>query len=125
MNYSLRQAFLPFQNQAKCILVFLLTLLSFTGCQKGDPQKGAILFSTYGCLHCHTIGKGKKEGPDLANVGNRYDSARLEKWLQDPEIIYKELGQRPVNKGYPPMPRITLNEKEIYDLVAYLKTLQK
>jgi Cytochrome c len=114
-----------FENRMKtCVAVILLLLLNCIGCQKGDPKKGEILFRTYGCAHCHTASAEKRLAPDLAQVGSRYDAARLEKWLLDPEIIYKELGKRPVNPGYPPMPRITLTEKEIYDLVSYLKTIQ-
>ena len=103
-----------------CQLCFML-LLSM-GCRSGDPEKGKVLFQGRGCSYCHTIGKGKRQGPDLKNVANRYDREDLKKWLADPEIVYKETGRRPLNRGFAPMPRVVLTEEEIKDLIAFLKS---
>ncbi|MCI0441691.1 cytochrome c [bacterium] len=81
-----------------------------------------MLFQTRGCSYCHTIGSGKKQGPDLKNVVDQIDRNELKKWLADPEILYKEKGQRPINRGFSPMPRVILTEEEINDLIAYLKS---
>jgi cytochrome c2 len=101
--------------------VILILLLSIA-CQSGEPKKGEVLFQTRGCSYCHTNGKGKPKGPDLKNVGERYNRAELQKWLMDPEIVYKEKARRPLNRGYSPMPRVVLTEQEINDLVAYLES---
>jgi mono/diheme cytochrome c family protein len=91
------------------------------GCASGDPRRGAQVFQARGCPYCHTIGQGPKTGPDLRGVGRRYDAATLALWLADPEIVYRQTGRRPRNPGFPPMPRISLTESEIRDLVAFLR----
>ncbi|HSE39771.1 MAG TPA: cytochrome c [Acidobacteriota bacterium] len=101
--------------------VFLcFTILLWIGCRSGNPEKGKVLFDSRGCSYCHSIGKGKIQGPDLKNVTVRYNKNDLRKWLADPETIYKEVGRRPLNPGYSPMPRVVLTEEEIHDLVAFL-----
>ena len=37
------------------------------------------------CLACHSIGQGRKLGPDLAGVTKRRTTAWLAKWLKAPE----------------------------------------
>ncbi|MCS7311387.1 MAG: cytochrome c [Acidobacteria bacterium] len=91
------------------------------GCASGDPRRGEQVFQERGCPHCHTIGQGPKTGPDLRGVGRRYDTATLELWLTDPEVIYRQTGRRPQNAGFPPMPRISLSRQEIQDLVTFLR----
>lgn len=109
--------------------VYLLTLPLFVmwlaGCQSGNAERGFRLFHQRGCSYCHTIGAAKsKQGPDLARVGKRFSRGELRAWLSDPELVYKDVGKRPINKGFSPMPRITLTPDEIKDLVAYLMTLK-
>src|SRR3954468_22335858 len=47
-----------------------------------DPQavKGKLAFESK-CLACHSIGQGRKLGPDLAGVTQRRNKAWLAKWL--------------------------------------------
>ena len=42
-------------------------------------EKGEELFKTKGCIACHTIGKGRLTGPDLAGVTER----RKLEWIQN------------------------------------------
>lgn len=38
---------------------------------KGDPAKGKVLFTTQGCIACHSINKGEKmKGPFMGQVGS-------------------------------------------------------
>lgn len=38
---------------------------------KGDPAKGKVLFTTQGCIACHSISKGEKmKGPYMGQVGS-------------------------------------------------------
>ena len=38
---------------------------------KGDPAKGKLLFSTQGCVACHSISKGEKmKGPFMGQIGS-------------------------------------------------------
>jgi putative heme-binding domain-containing protein len=53
---------------------------------KGDPAKGAALFTTYGCVRCHTArGPGGYTGPDLSGIGSRRSLAYLERAVLDPD----------------------------------------
>lgn len=45
---------------------------------------GERLFLESGCVSCHTIGKGRLIGPDLAEVGRRRSRVWLRAWLVDP-----------------------------------------
>lgn len=74
------------------------------------------------CGSCH---QDAAKAPALAGVGRRYPSSELRLWLRDPELLYARRGKRPLNAGFPPMPRMTLTPEEIDDLVAYLTTLKE
>jgi len=109
---------------------FIFLLLIFAGCFLSnlcfadDPIKGKELFDLKGCSFCHTMHNGKRVGPDLKGVTKKYSDKDLQKWLTDPEAVYKEKGKRPINPGYTTMPTIKLTEKEIDDLIAYIKKIQ-
>jgi putative heme-binding domain-containing protein len=52
---------------------------------KGDAAKGAQIFSSSGCVRCHTVGtEGGLSGPDLSEVGSRRSLAQLESAVLDP-----------------------------------------
>src|SRR5262249_4095894 len=55
-----------------------------------DPEavRGQLAFQSK-CLACHSIGQGRKLGPDLAGVTKRRDVAWLTRWLKDPEKMLK------------------------------------
>jgi cytochrome c2 len=87
----------------------------------GNVAAGQQLFATGTCIACHTInGTGGKVGPDLTHIGSTpYDSvgndpATLNAWLHDPAAV------KPDAK----MPKPTLTDAQINDLVAYLTSLK-
>src|SRR3954471_9882367 len=55
-----------------------------------DPEaaRGKLAFESK-CLACHSIGQGKKLGPDLAGVTKHRDVAWLARWLKNPDAILK------------------------------------
>src|SRR5262249_14911306 len=55
-----------------------------------DPEgvAGKLAFESK-CLACHTIGQGKKLGPDLAGVTKHHSVEWLARWLRDPEAMLK------------------------------------
>jgi nitric oxide reductase subunit C len=83
-------------------------------------RKGESLFQSKGCSTCHTLGLGPRVGPDLIDVARRYSQERLTSWIESPDAIYKELGTRPINKGFPPMPDLGLSKEEAQAISAYL-----
>ena len=50
-------------------------------------KKGKSLFTARACNGCHTIGKGRMAGPDLAHVTERRTMEWLTKWLTDPPAM--------------------------------------
>src|SRR2546430_16097548 len=51
-------------------------------------QRGQSLFSNRGCIGCHSIGGGKRSGPDLAGVMERRDLAWLRRWLENATVMF-------------------------------------
>ncbi|HEY7535817.1 MAG TPA: cytochrome c [Thermodesulfobacteriota bacterium] len=50
-------------------------------------EKGEGLFKTKGCIACHTIGKGKLTGPDLAGVTKRRNLDWIQNQILHPEVM--------------------------------------
>jgi len=75
-----------------------------------EASEGVKLFYSKGCLYCHTIsGYGGKRGPELTNVGAR---------LNEEQLTIKIVN----GGGYMPAFGGSLTEKELKELVAFLKT---
>ena len=74
------------------------------------------------CLACHSVGQGKKLGPDLAGVTKRRDDTWLTRWLKSPD---KMLESDPVAKAMLkeynnlPMPNQNLSDREISQYLRY------
>lgn len=83
----------------------------------GDPEKGKEIFKDRGCAICHSIDRvGGTVGPDLTQVTLRRTDERLVNWLKDPPSLLKDTD----------MPKVPWkDEKEIFDLIAYFKTVKK
>lgn len=87
---------------------------------------GEKLFFRSGCVNCHTIGKGRHLGPDLAGVGARRERAWLRRWIEDPEglIATDPEARRLVEEYGAPMPAPDLDPPRIDALVEFLGTLR-
>jgi protein SCO1/2 len=48
---------------------------------EAQAKKGKGLWMSRGCAACHSIGKGRMAGPDVAGVTDRREIAWLQKWL--------------------------------------------
>lgn len=81
---------------------------------------GERLFVSKGCSACHTLGKGPLVGPDLLDIVSQSGFDFLVQWLQDPEAIYVELGTRPINEGFPPMPAMNVSREEAVSIATFL-----
>ncbi len=56
-----------------------------TGSVAGDPQRGAMLVRSSGCLQCHRIsGEGGRLGPDLTHAGQTRSAEYLRQSIIDP-----------------------------------------
>ncbi len=90
-----------------------------------DPEAvaGKLAFESK-CLACHTIGQGKKLGPDLAGVSRHHTVDWLTRWLKSPEQMLKTdpMAQKML-KEYNgiPMPNQSLTDAEIRQFIKYFQ----
>lgn len=87
-------------------------------------KRGQSLFQSRGCTGCHSIGKGKRSGPDLAGVTQRRDLDWLRRWLKNPtpmfdtDSIAKALLAEYNNTR---MPNLRLKDDEVDALLHYIQ----
>jgi mono/diheme cytochrome c family protein len=89
----------------------------------GKAKQGKALFASKGCTACHTIGKGRSAGPDLAGVTVRRENAWLHTFLKDPPAVLASdpIGQELLKeyKGMK-MPNLKLTDDQIDALIHHL-----
>jgi FtsP/CotA-like multicopper oxidase with cupredoxin domain len=88
-----------------------------------DAVAGKLAFESK-CLACHTIGGGKKLGPDLAGVTKHRDVPWLTRWLKDPEGMLKtDPHAKQMLKEYNniPMPNQSLTDAEVKQFIKYFQ----
>jgi len=76
------------------------------------------------CLACHSIGRGKKLGPDLLGVTKRRSDEWLRKWLATPEkMLETDADAKAMLKEYNniPMPNQNLSSAEIDRYMKYFQ----
>jgi nitrite reductase (NO-forming) len=74
------------------------------------------------CLACHSVGQGRKLGPDLAGVTKRRDDAWLSRWLKSPEkMLETDPDAKGMLKEYNnlPMPNQNLSDTEVRQYLRY------
>src|SRR3954471_9531394 len=90
-----------------------------------DPEalRGKTDFESK-CFACHSMGHGKKLGPDLAGVTKHRDDAWLTRWLKSPESMLKtDEHAKAMLKEYNniPMPNQNLTDAEIRQYLKYFR----
>ena len=74
------------------------------------------------CLACHSVGQGKKLGPDIAGVTKRRTDEWLTRWLKSPDkMLQTDPDAQAILKEYNniPMPNQGLSDTEIAQYLAY------
>ncbi len=107
VNKNLRNALL-----ALCALVLVAAIGEQVVLQHGEASFGRL-----GCANCHANGGG----PNLARVKKKYDADTLVRFIQDPEQVYSERGQKPLNPGYVGMHKVKASTWEIRSIALYLR----
>lgn len=93
------------------------------GSDEAAAKKGKGLFSARGCVGCHTVGKGKLAGPDLAGVTERREAEWLKKWLKSPdELLATDPIAQEMLKEYKgaKMPNMKLKDDEVEALMHFM-----
>jgi mono/diheme cytochrome c family protein len=97
-----------------------------SGCFQPDAamaKRGQSLFNNKGCIGCHTVGKGKRSGPDLAGVTNRRNMDWLHRWLKNPTVMFdSDSTARALLAEYnnTRMPNLRLKDDEVEALLHYI-----
>jgi cytochrome c oxidase subunit 2 len=82
-------------------------------------ENGKALFTTLGCVACHSTGSNVIIGPGLAGVTTRSGEAQIRQSITDPAAVITEGFQNLMPPTF-----ATLSESDLGDLVAYLGTLR-
>lgn len=88
-----------------------------------DTVAGKLAFESK-CMACHSVGQGKKLGPDVLGVTKRRSEAWLAKWLRAPEkMLETDPDAKAMLKEYNnlPMPNQSLSEREISQYLKYFR----
>jgi len=86
-------------------------------------KRGQSVFRNRGCEACHTIGKGKQAGPDLAGVLNRRDVAWVRRWLKNTtEMINTDSTAQAMVAEYRglKMPALRLTDQDVEAVMHYM-----
>ncbi len=86
-------------------------------------DKGEELFKTKGCIACHTIGKGRLTGPDLAGVTQRRNLEWVEKWILHPEVMVENdpIAREMLATYLVKMPNQNVTLEEAKAIIMYLR----
>ena len=88
-----------------------------------DAVTGKLAFESK-CLACHSVGQGKKLGPDLAGVSKRRSADWLTKWLKSPEkMLETDTDAKAMLREFNnlPMPNQSLSDTEIRQYIKYFQ----
>jgi hypothetical protein len=109
--------FKPWQGVVLAICVVVAVAVFY---REHQVSQGQQAFEHLGCPSCHIAGGA----PSLAQVGNKYDRQTLVQWLADPEAVYARMGRKPLNPGYPAMPRQPILRHDI-EVISYFLAAQR
>jgi len=88
-----------------------------------DVQRGESLWRDKSCDACHSIGGGRRAGPDLKGVTDRRSRAWLNKWLTNTkEMLQNDSVAMAMEQDYHNwhMPEQRLSPADINALLAYI-----
>jgi protein SCO1/2 len=91
-------------------------------------KTGKNVWTSKGCMGCHTIGKGKLAGPDLNGLYERRETDWVKTWLKNPEAMYEtDETVKAMLKEWNglKMPNLKLKDAEIDAVMHYIGEQQK
>lgn len=90
---------------------------------KDKAKAGSKVFAAKACTGCHTVGKGRLAGPDLAGLLDRRSETWVRTWLKDPAAMFEtDETAKALLKEYNnvKMPNMKLTEEQIDQLLHYI-----
>ncbi len=109
MNFGFKTAAI-----AACIVV-----ACWAGYKQMQIDRGQKAFTRLGCANCHSNGGG----PNLAYATAKYDADELQRFIQDPEQVYRARGKKPLNSGCAIMHKVKTTPGEVRAIAAFLKNV--
>ena len=88
-------------------------------------ERGASLFTTRGCAACHSIGSGRRVGPDLAGLTERREPDWILAMITRPDSMLRHdaiAAELAADYGTA-MPRLGIESGEAGALLAYIRTV--
>lgn len=87
-------------------------------------RKGQELFRTRGCISCHTIGGGRRVGPDLQGITERRDFAWTYHMITNPDSMVKNdsIAKRLLAEYMTPMADQNITPDQFRALYEYLRS---
>ena len=96
--------------------------------QARAAEPGQQIFQSL-CAACHTIGKGKLVGPDLAGVSSRREEGWLKRQIKEPDRLLAENDpiamQLLQESNNVPMVPLGLSDADVVAVIAYLKSTEQ
>lgn len=89
-------------------------------------SKGYAVFSIK-CIACHTVGEGKRVGPDLKGVTDRRNHDWLKRMIKTPTAMIAQkdpIAIKLLAEYKVPMVDMGLNDEEVEEVIKYLKNPQ-
>ncbi len=90
---------------------------------KEKAKAGSKVFAAKACVGCHTVGKGRLAGPDLAGLLDRRTEAWVRTWLKDPAPMFEtDETAKALLKEYNnvKMPNMKLTDEQIDQVIHYI-----
>jgi len=100
----------------------VLAGVSIPAAASAAPADGKAIFDSL-CAGCHTMGGGKKVGPDLAGLPDRVDRAWAEKFIVAPQDVIASgdpTAKKLVDEYGMEMPDVGVTDAQIGPLLAFL-----
>jgi len=108
------------------VLMIVIWLAPIKHCEAAET--GQQIFQEI-CAPCHTIGKGKTVGPDLAGVTSRREESWLKRQIKEPDKLLAEKDPiamqllREANNVAMPPPE--LSDRDLVAVIAFLKSTEQ
>lgn len=86
-------------------------------------ERGEDLFARKGCVGCHTIGKGRLTGPDLAGVTERREWEWFYHMVTSPDSMAREdpVAKQLLAEYMTPMPDLDVQPDEVRALYEHIR----
>ena len=108
--------------------VFMIVVCLGTIKQGEAAENGQQIFQSM-CTACHTIGKGKLVGPDLAGVTSRREEGWLKRQIKEPDRLIAEndpiVMQLLQESNNIPMVPLGLSDADAIAVIAYMKSTEQ